>query len=114
MKKTKLMRKANLVISGMKKGDEHKVYEELFNCLKTNLSLKPIIQYYNFTLDDFFELSRRFRAMGFEWEKGDYIPISVFCFARPLAFILGNIEVFNDGNYEQLINFTYGAIELLN
>jgi hypothetical protein len=52
-------------------------------------------------------------ALGFSWQKSDYVPVSIFCFAKPLEYILQNRKVFDGSTYDELMHVTYSAAELL-
>jgi hypothetical protein len=89
-KKTKVMRKASLILSRMKSGDDEMVYKELHECISNYPLLKPIVEEYHFTCDELVRFSSIFRALGFGWEGTDYVPVSVFCFRKSLIYILEN------------------------
>lgn len=112
-KKSKLMKELIDILENKKEGDKNKAYQELYNCIKHFQGLSEIVQTYDFSYEEFIELSRRFMALGFGWKKGNYIPFSIFCFVKPLSYLLQNKDVFENGSYDELLRVTYNTVELL-
>jgi hypothetical protein len=113
-KKSKLMKELILIMENKKGGNLERAYQELFNCISTFPGpLSEVVNAYEFTCEEFMHLSQRLSALGYHWQKTDYIPVSVFCFAKPLDYLLSNREVFNEGSYEQLVEVMYNTTRLL-
>lgn len=112
--KSKLMKNLIMILVHKKNGDKDIAYQELFQCIKTFPGqLSNVVEEYGFTCEEFKSLSQRFMALGFSWQKSDYVPVSIFCFAKPLEYILQNRKVFDGGTYDELIDVTYSVTKLL-
>jgi len=113
-KKSALMKNLILTLTHKKQGDLGQAYRALYEYIQSTPPLSIIIEAYGLTCDEFVYLSNRYRALGFEWKKSDYIPVSVFCFAKPLEYILQNKDAFTESSYDRLMEVTYTSAELLN
>lgn len=111
--KSTLMKKLILILDHQKDGNKEQAYHDLFDYMKLTPPISLIIESYDFSCNEFISLSRRYMALGFGWRKTDFIPVSVFCFAKPLEYILQNRDAFDGSSYDRLLEVTYHSIELL-
>jgi len=69
----------------------------------------------NLTYEVFKQISIRFSRYGLTWEKGYYVPTAVFAFVNPLAYVIGNKDLFLNAPFasEDYIEATYMAQAIL-
>lgn len=85
-RKNHAMKKLMIALNQMKL-DTLPDYEKYYNFLNKNKNFKKTFEKYELTPQDLHDISLVFLAHGFEWENGEYIPVSVISFIRPLIII---------------------------
>lgn len=89
-------------------------YKIFFDSLTKNPTISNILNRYSATPLDLQKIVEKFRAMGYHYEKVDYIPIAVISFARPLTYLLENKSIlYESSSYETLITTMENARKLL-
>ena len=89
-------------------------YKIFFDSLMENPIIADVLITYSATPLDLRKISERFRAMGYTYEKTDYIPIAVISFAKPLVYLLENKSIFYEvSSYNTLITTMEKAKTLL-
>lgn len=102
----------------IKKCIAHKItaddYKIFFDSLMENPTISNILNAYSATPLDLQKIIERFMAMGYHYEKTDYIPIAVVSFAKPLIYLLENKYIFYEKcSYGTLIKTMENAKKLL-
>ena len=91
--------------------DTDGLMKELWETLFKFPPIEAVIAKHGYTFDKFKDDSERLLLDGYGWERGDYIPLSILCFAPPLDFYLSNIEEYDArGEYSLLV---YKTTEVL-
>lgn len=90
MRKSKLMQK--IARADARYQDTDELMEELWDMLFKFPSIQAVIDKHGYTLDQFKDDHTRILNHGYGWENGNYIPLSILCFAKPLDFFLANKE----------------------
>lgn len=93
LKKSKIMKDTSLIISMTKKGDRDLAYKKFYDFISTFSTLSPMIQG-NLSFEEYKQISIKLSMYGLAWEKGYFVPIAIFAFLQPLAFVIGNKDVF--------------------
>ena len=90
------------------------LYDQLWNSMHNFPQLVEVIEKYNYTQEEFRHDSDRIYLMGYEWEKGEYLPLSLLCFAPPLDFFLSEKSSVEDNNdFRVLIYKTLMVLKLM-
>ena len=94
--------------------DKERAFRELFNCMGLmGGGLLKVIQEYNTNPEELREIADRIYSAGFEYHKGDFLPVALVSFAIPLAYILENKSQIMDYGYTEIISVVEKARELL-
>lgn len=83
---------AILVLSRKRDGDETSVYNDLYNALAASGKLGKLLSEYGLTRQEMEDISRHLLDNGLCWEKHIFMPVQIFCRARPLRYVLEHKE----------------------
>ncbi len=116
-RKGKIMSKAFKLISGQVHGNVHAAYENVYNCIVTMPTMLSIVaKEYNFSIEEFIALTAVAQsALGEDsWYNNDeYLPVSIFCYAKPLLLLMMNKEHLLSNGYDDTSReLIYNAVEI--
>lgn len=123
-KKTKAMNRAaklmlnpclssfQAILSHQEKID--RAFDALFRAMNSMPGFSDILKKYNATSSDLEKIASRTHLAGFSFaDNGDYIPVAVVSFGRPLEYVLMNEDKILNYSYKEVSEVIENAIPLL-
>ena len=91
-----------------------KAFKKLYKVMKAMPSLSCILDKYNTNEIELENIASRVFQSGYSFaNNGDFIPVAVISFARPLAYVLANKDKILNYSYKEVCEVIDAAFPLL-
>ena len=92
----------------------NKSFESLYSVMASMPGFSDILKKHHATSLDLKEIATKTQAAGYMIaDNGDYIPVAVVSFGKPLDYVLTHKAVFYEYNHKEIIRVIDAAIPML-